>query len=61
MLAESHDTGSVAVLVPVTSTAMYLPACAGVNGKVLLVPLVVVHVSGTVCVVEDTTAVHAYH
>ena len=61
MLAESHEVGSVPVLVPVTLTAMYLPACVEVNGKVLLVPLVVVHVPGMVWVALVILAVHAYH
>ena len=61
MLAESHEVGSVPVLVPVTLTAMYLPACVEVRSSESVVPLVVVHVSGTVCVADVTSVVHAYH
>ena len=57
----SHDTGSVAVLVPVTSTVMYFPACADVNSSVFSVALISLQVPGTVWVALVILAVHVYH
>ena len=59
---ESQEVDVVPRLVPVTSTATYLPRCADVSLKVLRVaPVIFLQVDGTVLRAAVTALVHAYH
>jgi hypothetical protein len=59
---ESQVVAVVRRLVPVTSTATYLPRCADVSLKVLRVaPVIFLQVEGTVARTAVTARVQTYH